>query len=111
MTIDLNNMTPELKAALTQQLIADTFSSKTIHAIGDNLANGIFKLASVTQAATDITARWGGTAELMAIPSAKKAITSAKGLAADFSGRVAAGVSAGYKVATVPKTEVIDSRA
>jgi hypothetical protein len=108
MNIDLSNMPPELKAALVQELIANTFSSKAIHAVGDNLAKGIFKLASATQTATDITARWGGTAELMAIPTAKKAISTVKARAADLSGRVAAGVSAGYKVATAPKAGIND---
>jgi GGDEF domain-containing protein len=111
MNIDLSTMPPELKAALVQELISSTFSSKAIHAVGDNLAKGIFKLASATQTATDITARWGGTAELMAVPTAKKAMSAAKARAADLSGRVAAGVSAGYKAATARKAEVIDSRA
>jgi type IV secretory pathway TrbL component len=111
MNIDMNNMTPELKAALVQELISSTFSSKAIHAVGDNLAKGIFKLASATQTTTDITARWSGTAEAMAIPTAKRAISTAQALVADLSGRVAAGVSAGYKAATTSKAEVIDSRA
>ena len=52
-----------MKVALTQKLIAAAFSSKAIHAIGDNLAKGIFKLASATQTTTDVAAKWGGTVE------------------------------------------------
>jgi GGDEF domain-containing protein len=111
MNINLNNMPAELKAELTRQLIADTFSSKAIHAVGDNLAKRIFKLASATQTATDITARWGGTAEVMGVPAAKKAVSTAQALVADLSGRVAAGVTAGYKAATASKATVISPRA
>jgi hypothetical protein len=108
MTIDLNNMTPELKAALTQQLIADTFSSKTIHAIGDNLARGLVKLASATQTTTDVAAKWGGTAELMAVPTAMHVVSIAKAVVVEFSGRVATGVTTGYKAATAAKASAID---
>ena len=107
MTIDLNNMTPELKAELTRQLIADTFSSKTIHLFGDNLARGLVKLASATQTTTDVAAKWGGTVEVMAIPSAKHVVSIAKGVVVDFGGRVATG----YKAATDPKASAINSRA
>ena len=111
MTIDLNNMTPELKAELTRQLIADTFSSKAIHAIGDNLAKGIFKLASATQATTDVAAKWGGTAEVMAVPTAIHVVSIAKAVVVEFSGRVATGVSSGYRSATASKAAASDSRA
>ena len=111
MTIDLNNMTPELKAELTRQLIADTFSSKAIHAIGDNLAKGIFKLASATQTTTDVAAKWGSTVELMAVPTTMHVVSIAKAVVVELGGRVAAGVSTGYKAATAPKASVIDSRA
>jgi hypothetical protein len=103
MTIDLSTMTPEMKAALTQQLIADTFSSKTVHAIGDNLAKGLIKLASATQKTTDATARWAGTAEVMAVPTAIKAAANAKSIVIELSSRVAVGITAGCKAATAPK--------
>jgi GGDEF domain-containing protein len=106
MTIDLNHMTPELKAALTQQLIADTFSSKAIHAAGDNLARALVRLASATQKTTDVAARWGGTVEVMAFPTAKKAVTSAKTVVVNFSGRVPTGVTAGCKAAAARKNNV-----
>ena len=111
MIIDLNNMTPEIKAELTRQLIADTLSSKTIHAIGDNLAKGIFKLASATQTTTDVAAKWGSTVELMAVPTTMHVVSIAKAVVVELGGRVAAGVSTGYKAATAPKASVIDSRA
>jgi hypothetical protein len=97
MNIDLSNMTPELKAALMQSLIASTFSSKTFHAIGDNLARGIIKT-------TEVAAKYSGTVEAMAVPTAMKAFGIAKAVVVDLSGRVVDGVNAGYIVATAPRS-------
>lgn len=104
MTIDLNTMTPEMKSALMQSLIASTFSSKSIHAIGDNLAMGIIKLASATQTATNVAAKYSGTVEALAVPATMKALVTAKAVVTDLGERVVAGVSAGYKTATAPKS-------
>jgi len=104
MTIDLNNMTPELKAAIAEQLIANTFSSKSIHAIGDNLAKAAVALASATQKTTDVAAHWGGTVEVIAVPTAIKAVATAKAFVIGLSGRVAIGVTAGCKAATAPRS-------
>ena len=111
MTIDLNNFTPEVKAELTRQLIANTLSSKAIHAFGDNLAKGIFKLASATQTTTDVAAKWGGTVELMAVPTTMHVVSIAKAVVVELGGRVATGVSTGYKAATASKASAAESHA
>jgi hypothetical protein len=100
MTFDMNNLTPEMKRAIVDQLVKDAFTSKAIHLLGDNLAHGLHKLARAMQASTDVTAKWCGTAQVIAVPAIRKAAGNVAAPVVDFSGRVAAGARAGYQAAT-----------
>lgn len=95
MTIDLNTLTPEQKQQLMNELIHNTLSFKTVHTIGDNLVKGMRKLADVTEKATDRTANATGKAQMLAVPTAKKAVTVVVAPVMGFSSRVKNAVVAG----------------
>jgi len=100
MNFDTRNIPPEMKRAIIDQMVADAFSSRAIHLLGDNVTKGLHILADATQATTDATAKWSGTAEIMAIPTIKRASAAVTTPLAAFSGRFVAGVRAGFKTAT-----------
>jgi uncharacterized protein YaaW (UPF0174 family) len=95
MTIDLNNLTAEQKQQLMNELVATTFSFKAVHTIGDNLVKGMRKLADATQKATDATALNTGKAQMLAVPTAKKAVNVVVSPVMGFSNRVKSAVVAG----------------
>jgi hypothetical protein len=98
--MNFNSLTPEMKQAIVEQMIRDAFSSKAIHLLGDNVAKGLHKLANATQATTDATAKWGGTAQIIAIPTIKRAAVAVRTPLSEFTSRVVAGARSGFKAAT-----------
>jgi len=97
--MNFNSLTPEMKQAIVEQMIRDAFS-KAIHLLGDNVAKGLHKLANATQATTDATAKWGGTAQIIAIPTIKRAAVAVRTPLSEFTSRVVAGARSGFKAAT-----------
>jgi hypothetical protein len=107
MNIDINNLTPEIKQAIAEQLIKDAFTSKAVHILGDNLAKGLHVLANATQTTTNVTAKWAGTAQVMALPAMKAAVVPAYNCCGRVVTGIATGARAGYKAAVAPKTPVV----
>ena len=107
MNFDINNLTPAMKQAIIEQLIKDAFTSKAVHFLGDNLAKGLHTLANATQTTTDVTAKWSGTAQVMAVPAMKAAATPVYYCCGRVVTGVSTGIKAGYKATVAPKTPVI----
>jgi hypothetical protein len=107
MNFDINDLTPEIKQAIAEQLINDALASKAVHFLGNNLAQGLHKLANATQTTTNVTAKWGGTAQVMAVPAMKAAVIPAYNCCGRVVTGIGAGVKAGYRAAVTPKTPVI----
>ena len=107
MNFDINNLTPAMKQAIIEQLIKDAFTSNAVHLLGDSLAQGLHKLANATQTTTNVTAKWGGTAQVMAVPALKAAVVPVFNCCGRVVTGIGAGVKAGYKAAVAPKTPVI----
>ena len=107
MNFDINNLTPEIKQAIAEQLIREAIASKAVHLLGDSLAQSLHRLANATQTTTNITAKWCGTAQVMAVPAMKAAATPVYNCCGRVVTGVSTGIKAGYKAAVAPKTPVV----
>src|ERR1019366_7217809 len=102
MNFDINNLTPEIKQAVAEQLIKEAIASKAVHLLGDSLAKGLHTLANATQTTTNITAKWSGTAQVMAVPALKAAVVPVYNCCGRVVTGIGAGVKAGYRAAVTP---------
>ena len=107
MNFDINNLTPEMKQQIIEQLIKDAIASKAVHFLGDNLAKGLHTLANATQTTTNITAKWSGTAQVMAVQALKAAVVPVYNCCGRVVTGIGAGVKAGYRAAVTPNPPVI----
>ena len=107
MNFDINNLTPEMKQAIAEQLIKEALASRAVHILGDNLAKGLHALANATQTTTNVTAKWGGTAQVMAVPAMKAAVAPVYNCCGRVVTGIATGAKAGYKAALAPKPAVV----
>jgi hypothetical protein len=105
--VNLNSLTPEARAEILCAAAEATITSKSIHFVGDNLADGLHKVANFVQSSTNVIARTGGKTQVLAAP----AVTAASSAVYNCCGRIVTGIGTGckegYKAATAPRTPVV----